>query len=138
MKYDLVVVGGGPAGISAALTASKHGARVAVVDENPTPGGKLLGQLYKDATDGWWIGEHIAKQLADEAIEFGVDLFLSKEVWGVFPGWQVMLSSGEKLQAPYLLVATGEAEHTNHLPAWMTPGVMANGAAQTLTIRYSV
>lgn len=138
MKYDLIVIGGGPAGLSAALTARQHGAHVALVDENMELGGKLLGQLHEDKQNGWWIGQHIAKQLADDINSKGVDLFLGKEVWGVFPEWKVMLNDGEKLQSRHIVIATGAAEHANPLPGWTIPGVMAIGAAQTLNNYYRV
>lgn len=48
MKYDLVVIGAGPAGMGAAIIAASHGARVALVDENPVPGGKLRGRSIKN------------------------------------------------------------------------------------------
>lgn len=72
MKYDLVVVGGGPAGLSAALVASKNGTRVAIIDENSELGGKLLGQLHEDPIHGWWIGQQIAHELANDVIESGM------------------------------------------------------------------
>ena len=50
---DVLVVGGGPAGICAALAAGEAGARVLLVDEQPTLGGALLGLRHRvDGTDG--------------------------------------------------------------------------------------
>lgn len=46
-KYDLVVVGAGPAGLSAAIEAAKRGLRVVVFDENEKPGGQLFKQIHK-------------------------------------------------------------------------------------------
>src|SRR5215469_10788251 len=40
-QFDVLVVGAGPAGIAAAVTAAECGARVAVVDDNPAPGGQI-------------------------------------------------------------------------------------------------
>lgn len=138
MRYDLVIVGGGPAGLTAALTASQYGVSVAIIDENPTLGGKLLGQLHEDPNDGWWIGQQTAQELTEKVQKAGVDILLGCEVWGVFPSWQVMLSNGEKISASYLLLATGAAEHTNPLPGWTKPGVIGIGAAQTLNNYYRV
>ncbi|MCK4306883.1 FAD-dependent oxidoreductase [candidate division WOR-3 bacterium] len=47
MKTDVLVIGGGPAGLSAALAAKKLGAKVLIVDENPKPGGQLIKQTHK-------------------------------------------------------------------------------------------
>ena len=53
METDLVVVGGGPAGISAATAAAQEGVRVALVDEQPSLGGRLRGLLHeKRNSDG--------------------------------------------------------------------------------------
>ena len=62
--FDLVVIGAGPAGMAAAVTASIHGLRTAVLDENAGPG----GQIYRAITttpvkkrkilgDDYWFGE---------------------------------------------------------------------------------
>ncbi|MAC45982.1 MAG: FAD/NAD(P)-binding oxidoreductase [Oceanospirillum sp.] len=40
-SYDLVIIGAGPAGMSAASTACQHGLRVALLDEQPNPGGQI-------------------------------------------------------------------------------------------------
>ncbi|HLS08363.1 NAD(P)/FAD-dependent oxidoreductase [Lentibacillus sp.] len=133
MTYDLVVIGSGPAGMSAAINAASYGARVAIVDENPVTGGKLLGQMHEDPDFEWWIGENIAREMTSEVKKLDIDTFLEKEVWGIFPQWNVMLHSGEQLQASNVLIATGAAEKAMPLPGWTKPGVMAIGAAQTLT-----
>ncbi|WP_372714221.1 FAD-dependent oxidoreductase, partial [Ilyobacter sp.] len=46
-RYDLIVVGAGPAGLSAAIEAAKIGLEVAVFDENSKPGGQLFKQIHK-------------------------------------------------------------------------------------------
>lgn len=42
LKPDLLIVGAGPAGMSAAIVAARAGLKVVVVDEQPTPGGAVL------------------------------------------------------------------------------------------------
>ena len=46
-RTDLIVVGAGPAGMSAAIEAAKRGAHVTVLDENSRPGGQLFKQMLK-------------------------------------------------------------------------------------------
>ena len=46
-RYDVIVIGAGPAGLSAAIQAAKCGAEVAVFDENAAPGGQLFKQIHK-------------------------------------------------------------------------------------------
>lgn len=138
MKADLVVIGAGPAGLSAAIRAATFGAKVIVVDENARAGGKLLGQLHEEPGQGWWIGRDIALRLERQARSLGVSLVQEREVWGLFPGWQVMLNRGERLQAPFVLLATGAVERPLPVPGWTLPGVMAVGAAQVLANVYRV
>ena len=71
MKTDAVIVGAGPAGLSAAIRLAKENVAVIVIDEYYRPGGRLLGQLYEDPSlpDGEkkWNGKEIANNLALEA-----------------------------------------------------------------------
>ena len=46
-RYELIVIGAGPAGLSAAIEAAKAGMEVAVFDENAGPGGQLFKQIHK-------------------------------------------------------------------------------------------
>ena len=43
-RYDLIIVGAGPSGLSAAVEAAKRGLKVVVFDENEKPGGQLLSR----------------------------------------------------------------------------------------------
>ena len=46
-EVEILVIGAGPAGLSAAIEAAKYGAEVLVVDENNKPGGQLFKQIHK-------------------------------------------------------------------------------------------
>ena len=46
-RYELIVIGAGPAGLSAAIQAAEKGMRVVVFDENARPGGQLFKQIHK-------------------------------------------------------------------------------------------
>ncbi|WP_249872830.1 NAD(P)/FAD-dependent oxidoreductase [Oceanobacillus saliphilus] len=132
MKYDLVIIGAGPAGMGAAIIAASHGASVALVDENPVPGGKLRGQVYKEPKANWWIGQEIARNMEKEIKQLGVTCFLEREVWAIYPKWKIMLNNGEQLESDYVVLATGAIEKPIPIPGWTTPGVMAIGAAQVM------
>ena len=60
MNDELVIIGAGPAGLCAAIEASRYGVKVLVIDENDRPGGQLFKQIHK------FFGsrEHRAKRLA--------------------------------------------------------------------------
>ena len=49
LTFDIVVVGAGPAGLAAAIAASESGARVAILDDNPGPG----GQIWRSQSNSW-------------------------------------------------------------------------------------
>jgi sarcosine oxidase subunit alpha len=132
MRTDLVVIGAGPAGLSAAITAASYGAKVVVVDENQQPGGKLLGQLHEEPGTGWWIGKNIAEELLKKALSYGVKVWQQNEVWGLYPGWRVKSNRHPDIEAACVLLATGAAERGLPIPGWTLPGVMAVGAAQVM------
>ncbi|HXX38644.1 MAG TPA: FAD-dependent oxidoreductase [bacterium] len=138
MDTDLVVVGGGPAGLTAAATAARHGVRVVLVDEQPALGGRLLGQLHEAAgPDGkfsWVNGQAEASHLADDTIRSGARILTGTEVWGIWPQWTVYLNQAEngRLRTRALVLASGAVQRPVVLPGWTLPGVMAVGAVQRL------
>lgn len=138
ISADVVVVGGGPAGMSAAIAVAEAGAEVVLIDENAELGGKLLGQLHQEKSNQWWIGATVSRNLADRAKQANVRVIKRREVWRVSPGWTIDLDGGESVKATFLVVATGAAEKALPIPGWTLPGVMAIGAAQTLTNYYRV
>src|SRR5699024_11604289 len=52
----VIIIGAGPAGLSAAITLAKHHKDVTVIDEYLEAGGRLLGQLYEESNGKWWNG----------------------------------------------------------------------------------
>jgi Thioredoxin reductase len=89
-RYDVIVVGAGPAGLSAAIEAAKRGLRVIVFDENARPGGQLFKQIHKffgskehkAKIRGFKIGEDLLK----EAQTAGVEVVLNAVVAGALSG----------------------------------------------------
>src|ERR1700716_4682147 len=74
-RYDVVIIGAGPAGLTAALYAGR--ARVkTVLLERGAPGGQLLNtEAIEDYPDFDHItGPELAQRMADQAVKFGVDL----------------------------------------------------------------
>jgi sarcosine oxidase, subunit alpha len=141
-SHDLVVIGSGPAGLGAAIETAKAGLRTLVIDEYPTPGGRLLGQLHEEPGQRpahWWRGAEVAAELVAEAERAGAELRCGTDVWGIFPasggeGWHVCLARGavETVHARRILIAAGAGERGLPLPGWELPGVMTVGGAQVM------
>ena len=103
--YDVVVVGGGAAGLSAALVLGRARRRVAVVDAGEprnAPAAHMHGFLSRD---GMPPAELLAAGRAEVA-GYGVEV-IDDRVVGVDPGFSVRLASGGVLSARRVLVATG-------------------------------
>lgn len=144
-RVELVVVGGGPAGLAAAYEAARAGASVLVIDENHRPGGQLFKQIHKFFGSRRHLagvrGYDIGTQLLGDLKEYGVEVWLNSAVFGLFEGIVLALDrGGEKaiVQAENIILATGASENALSFPGWTLPGVMSAGSAQTLINIYRV
>lgn len=136
---DLLIVGAGPAGMSAALTARRHGLSVLVVDDQQAPGGQIWRAVEARASTrvGDLLGEEYAAGLPlAQAFRASGALYEPRtQVWQIEPGWQVFMSREQKaqcVQAANVLLATGAQERPAPFPGWTLPGVLTVGAAQIL------
>lgn len=138
-RVDLIVIGAGPAGLSAAIEAASRGLTAVVFDENARPGGQLFKQIHKffgskehkAKIRGFRIGE----TLLDEAGKAGVDVVLNATVMGIYPEREVVVRIGdaiEHIKADAIIVATGASENMVTFDGWTLPGVIGAGAAQTM------
>ena len=139
MKKEVVIIGGGPAGLAASIEAAKGGAQVLVIDENKRPGGQLFKQIHKffgsKAHNAGIRGIDIGKRLLEETQECGVEVWLDSAVIGIFEGKRVaVLREGKTVtvEAENIIICTGGAENPLRFPGWTLPGVMGAGAAQTM------
>ncbi|MBT2218389.1 FAD-dependent oxidoreductase [Virgibacillus dakarensis] len=133
--HDVIIIGAGPAGLSAAITCAKNGLSVFVMDEYLKPGGRLLGQLYEQPDGSWWNGVNESSRLYDQALDLGVHVQLHTPVNNIEKTdteW-VIYTEGETYYTKHLLLATGAAESPVPVPGWTLPGVMSVGAAQVMT-----
>ncbi|MGC4377145.1 NAD(P)/FAD-dependent oxidoreductase [Fictibacillus sp. Mic-4] len=133
--YDAVIIGAGPAGLSAAIACAKWNLQVVVIDEFMKPGGRLLGQLHQEPDGTWWNGIKEANILVEQARALGVDIWCGVSVHHIEEagqGWRVHTNK-ERIDTPKLLLATGAAETPAPVPGWTLPGVMSIGAAQVMT-----
>ena len=105
---DVLVVGGGPAGLQAALTAALRGHRVTVLDRNTTPGGALLGAA---TVAGYEEVAWVAQDLAAEARRAGVSFEL---------GVEVTPSTLAGRSADVVVIATGATQRVDDVRALTT------------------
>lgn len=136
---EIAVVGAGPAGMCAAITAAEAGAQVMLLDENERPGGQLFKQIHKFFGSREHYagvrGIDIGRELLTRTEKAGVDVQLGSVVWGIFPDLVLgVMCNGQvdRLQTKRLIIATGATENSLPFPGWTLPGVMGAGAAQTL------
>lgn len=136
MTHDLIIIGAGPAGMSAAVTAASLGLKTVLLDEQPRAG----GQIYRNVTladpavaallgPDYTHGRALAERLAGS----GVEVRHGALVWDVAPDLTVTtLQQGQsrQLRAPQLIAATGAMERPSPVPGWTLPGVLNAGAAQ--------
>ena len=143
---DLLIVGGGPAGMAAAETAHAHGLTVTVVDEQAARGGQFLRQPPAEFSLVKWLpGKTYRKArnlLARSETLHEVDWLMRSAVAGIFPinhedahtsEFRVLIEAERSLHersARTVLVAGGCYDLPVTFPGWTTPGVMAAGGIQ--------
>lgn len=133
--YDVVIIGAGPAGLSAAIACRESDLKVLVIDEFPKPGGRLLGQLHQEPDGQWWNGIEETKVLMDKAAQFDTELQCEvscHHIEKTDAGYIIHTNKGF-FETTNLLIATGAAETAAPIPGWTLPGVMSIGAAQVMT-----
>ncbi|MDR3305969.1 MAG: NAD(P)/FAD-dependent oxidoreductase, partial [Clostridiales Family XIII bacterium] len=138
-RYEMIVIGAGPAGLSAAICAAEAGMEVVVFDENARPGGQLFKQIHKffgsKEHQAMTRGVKIGENLLDSARALGVKVVLGATVLGIYQGKEISVRfEGEvrNYKADAIILATGASENMMAFDGWTLPGVMGAGAAQTL------
>ncbi|MDI6601314.1 MAG: NAD(P)/FAD-dependent oxidoreductase [Thermoanaerobacteraceae bacterium] len=147
IKTDVAIIGGGPAGLSAAIAAADMGAHVTLVDRNQELGGQLLKQthMFFGSREEYAStrGFDIANILKEELKKRNVDVLLNTTVVGYYKDDGVWgMEHGEdkfvKLKAKKTVVATGAMERHLLFPNNDLPGIYGAGAVQTLMNQYGV
>ena len=128
-RFDVLVVGGGPAGIAAAARAAESGVHVGIVDDNASLGGQIWrGTPHGDQSeDAARWSERV--QGARVTTLCGMRIFEQPE-----PG--VLLAEGMndlfELSYQHLVLATGARERFLPFPGWTLPNVMGAGGLQAM------
>ncbi|MEA2160782.1 MAG: sarcosine oxidase, subunit alpha [Solirubrobacteraceae bacterium] len=129
-EADLLVVGGGVAGLSGAIAAAELGANVVLADDGPQLGGRLL----------WEGGHEQARALVEQARRLGVELLSGACAEGHSDG-RVLVRQGpvlHRISARRNLYATGAIEQPLMFAGNDLPGVMLSGGARRLASLYGV
>jgi NADPH-dependent 2,4-dienoyl-CoA reductase/sulfur reductase-like enzyme len=138
-RYDVLVVGGGPAGLAAATTAAGLGLGVGLADERPTFG----GQIYKQPGPGFVVKDparlgrdHLrGRELIEAAESSGAELMPLTSAVAIRDGEIVLVPEGghaRTVSAARLVIAPGAHDRPVVFPGWTLPGVLTAGAAQTI------
>ncbi len=145
VKVPVLIIGGGPAGLSAAIELGQRGVRTLLVDDKHRLGGKLVLQTHRffgsvEAVYAGTRGVDIARKLEEKVRAYPqVEVWLNSTALAVFSDHKVgILRDGESyvlVEPEVLVVATGARERSLAFPGNTLPGVYGAGAFQTLVNR---
>ena len=150
---DVLVVGGGPAGLSAALAASEHGLRVVLIEQDSLLGGSLLwseGNIDGDQGDAWLentvsvlrqrdnvilLTNTTASASFDHRVVIACEMVNDRRIMGQGEGPRQRLW---KVHAREIVLATGAIEQPLVFANNDRPGIMLASAVQQYCNRYAV
>ena len=140
----VLIIGGGPAGMSAAIELGKMKVNCIICDDKTELGGKLSLQTHNffgsirdcfAGTRGMDIGDDLASLTKNDK---NIDIWINSPVVGIFAdGFVGIIKNGiyTLVKTERLLIATGAREKTLAFPGCDLPGVYGAGAFQTLVNR---
>ena len=144
VKTPVLIIGGGPAGLSAALDIGRMGVKCIICDDKQELGGKLSLQTHNffgsirdcyAGSRGMDIGKNLSSLAEDEK---KIDIWINSPVVGVFSDGLVGIVKNGKymlVKPERLLITTGAREKNLAFPGCDLPGVYGAGAFQTLVNR---
>lgn len=139
-NVEVMVIGGGPAGLCAARAASDAGAQVLLLERDDVPGGQLVKQTHKffgserqyAGDRGIFIGQMLVKEVTEDP---RIEVMTDATVLGMYEdGIVTVLKDNQhlKFRPKKTIVCTGAAEKFLTFPNNDLPGIYGAGAVQTL------
>ncbi len=145
VDIDICVIGGGPAGLEAAIVAKELGAHVTIIDDNPVLGGQLIKQTHKFfGSKAHYCGVRgidIATILTERVNELNIDVLSNATVVGYYYDDTLGVLQEDKffpIKAKIYIFATGASENMLAFENSDMPGVYGAGAVQTMMNVYGV
>lgn len=146
-KVDIAIIGGGPAGLCAAISAASSGASVLLIDRNKMLGGQLIKQTHMffgsekqyASTRGIDIVDILIEEI--KSLNNNIEIYTNAIVLGIYEDKVItVLSEGkyEKIKPKAIIVATGASEKVLAFPNNDLPGIYGAGAVQTLMNVYGI
>lgn len=141
IRRQLVIIGAGPAGMSAAIAAAEAGLTPTVIDENPQVGGQIFRRPPKTLQPKPGKTSDPNKEIAAllqrrfHELSDKIELMTDTTAWGLFPPRRIAViheGASEAIEAEQLVLAQGAYEYVPPFPGWTMPGVLTPGFAQTL------
>ena len=128
-SFDILVIGGGPAGIAAAIRAAESGANTGIVDDNAALGGQIWRRARTESVAEPAAEWHQRLQKTNVSVLCGTRVFDQPE-----PGLLRAERDNDMLQLGYrkLVLATGARERFLPFPGWTLPNVMGAGGLQAM------
>jgi len=129
MRADVAIVGAGPAGIAAAVSATGAGRTVVLLDASPRPGGQIWRHRDRAALP------QVARMWLDRLDRSGATILSGAQVVDAGPGTHLgaeHLGRAVTIEAQSVILATGAQELFLPFPGWTLPGVVGVGGAQAL------
>ena len=135
MTTDVVVIGGGPAGIAAATRAAQDGRRVTLLDESPNVGGQIWRHRSRSSLDA--EARRRVERLSRTRAEVHngvavVDVVSDGDAAGITVVAERLTGETVSIRASSLVIATGARERFVPFPGWTLSGVYGIGGAQAL------
>jgi thioredoxin reductase/bacterioferritin-associated ferredoxin len=137
-KFEIIIIGAGPGGLSAALIARKYGATVLLLDEQGEPGGQIYRRVSNSPIEQHPIVDQAyldGKTLIRDFNQCGATYRSGATVWQIDRDLKVCFSQNDnstQVIGKKIIIATGAIERPMAIPGWTLPGVMGAGAADLL------